>query len=506
MALMYIPGRGFTYLIEFGERGHERYLPEVQAIDHYEIPDSDGYDGKAYVQIAMRPNLGEPTLHASVDGLAYRARRMLFLWSAWLLGAGNPSWVMEVYSLQNVICWFVLAAILQRWFPPDNWENVLRWGFVLFSFGLVFSARSALLDGPSLLLIAVAMVLIESRRPWLATAVLGVSGLGKETNVLAGLALQTPRGFSVRGYLAFACRVGLVVLPLLLWVGCITLWIGNGKDPGARNFALPFHGFLSKLKLDVSELGHERYHFTSVAKFDFLVLLGLASQFLFFVLRPDRGSPWWRLGIGYGILMVFLGSGVWEGYPTAASRVLLPMALAFNVLVPRGRGWLMVLLAGNLGVISTFDLFRLPPRASMSVSGPAYLRHNMTSGKDVSVAFTSANWRGAERSTFDYWRWSQGNCEIEVFNPQPFPIRAEIHMVLRTLVVHKITILFGDAPIWSGDLQRSKGQKVSLNDLVVKPGKNVFVFRTQGPLGFNAQQQPIDFGVWNAVLVLDGKL
>jgi len=503
---MYIPGRGFTYLIEFGEKGRERYLPEVRAIDHYEIPDSDGYDGKAYVQIAMRPNLGDPTLHASVDGLAYRARRMLFLWSAWLLGAGKPSWVMEVYSLQNVICWLVLAAILLRWFPPDSWENVLRWGFVLFSFGLVFSVRSSLLDGPSLLLIAVAMALIGSRRPWLAAAVLGVSGLGKDTNVLGGLALELPRYFTVRGYLAFACRLALVVLPLLLWVGCITLWIGNGKDPGARNFAPPFHGFIGKLKLVVSELGHERYPFSSVAKFDFLVLLGIASQFLFFVLRPDRGNPWWRLGIGYAFLMVFLGSGVWEGYPTAASRVLLPMALAFNVLVPRGRGWLVVLLAGNMGVISSFNLLRPPPRASMSVDGPAYLKRNMGSGKDVSVVFSGDSWRGAERSTFDYWRWSEGDCEIDLFNPQPFPIRAEIHMVLRTLVVHKITIIFGDAPVWSGDLQRSRGEKVALNNLIIKPGRNVFLFRTQGPSALDAHKQPIDFGVWNAVLILDGKL
>jgi hypothetical protein len=79
-------------------------------------------------------------------------------------------------------------------------------------------------------------------------------------------------------------------------------------------------------------------------------------------------------------------------------------------------------------------------------------------------------------------------------------------MVLRTLVVHKITIIFGDAPVWSGDLQRSRGEKVALNNLIIKPGRNVFLFRTQGPSALDAHKQPIDFGVWNAVLILDGKL
>lgn len=149
---------------------------------------------------------------------------------------------------------------------------------------------------------------------------------------------------------------------------------------------------------------------------------------------------------------------------------------------------------------------RPPPRASISVNGPAYLKHNATNGKDVSVAFAGANWRDAERSTFDYWRWSQGDSEIEFFNPQPFPIRAEIHMVLRTLVVHKVTIVFGDIAIWSSDLPRSKGVKVVLDNLILKPGTNVMLFRTRGPLGFDAQQRPTDFGVWNAALSLEAGL
>ena len=62
--------------------------------------------------------------------------------------------------------------------------------------------------------------------------------------------------------------------------------------------------------------------------------------------------------------MIFLGAAVWEGYPGAASRVLLPMTLAFNILVPRGWKWWGVLLLGNLSVFATYDTLRAPARES----------------------------------------------------------------------------------------------------------------------------------------------
>ena len=42
MAFFYLPGQGFTYLIQFGTMEHARYIPEVKAVDHYEMPDSPG--------------------------------------------------------------------------------------------------------------------------------------------------------------------------------------------------------------------------------------------------------------------------------------------------------------------------------------------------------------------------------------------------------------------------------------------------------------------------------
>jgi hypothetical protein len=501
IALMYVPGRGFTYLIEFGDRGRERYLPEVRATDHYENPDSEGYDGKAYVQIALRPNLGDPALKASVDGLAYRARRILFLWTAWLLGLGRPPWVMAAYALQNVACWLVLAFVLPRWFPLRDGDGVLRWAGVLFSFGLIFSVRSALLDGPSLLLIALAMASLERGHSWRAAALLGLSGLGKETNLLAGTALGGPgKGRFVR----WLGQGALLLLPLALWVVCLTLWVGNGADPGRRNFAAPFAGFAGKAREVAAELRHAPPDLRSVPKFDALVLVGLAAQALFLALRPARRDPWWRLGAGYAVLMVFLGPGVWEGYPTAAARVLLPMTLAFNVLVPRGRRWLALLLLGNLGAVGSLDLLRPPPRSSMPVNGAPALKFGRAGGGEVAVRFVGANWDPPERSAFNFWRWSHGDCDLEITNPQDFPITAELDFTVRTPRARRVAIEVHDVGFSHAVVGPSQPEKVAIMGLELLPGRNVLHFRPDpgdDPPGVDGRH-PAAFGIWNPELYL----
>ena len=42
VAFFYLPELGFTYLIQFGEKQHKTYLPELKAVNHYEAPDSVG--------------------------------------------------------------------------------------------------------------------------------------------------------------------------------------------------------------------------------------------------------------------------------------------------------------------------------------------------------------------------------------------------------------------------------------------------------------------------------
>lgn len=476
-AFFYLPGQGFTFLIRFGAKEHQNYLPELKAVNHYEVPNGIGYDSQYYAQIALRPHPGDPRLIGAVDLLRYRARRILFPAVAWLLGRGNPSRVLNAYALENVVCWFLLAALLLRWFPPVSWGNCVRWAAVLFSYGLIFSVARSLLEGPSLLLTSVGMALVESGRPWLAAAVLGVSGLGKETNILCAAGMRLPAERKWRAWAPWLARLVLVLLPLAAWMLYLRHLLGRGNDIGdPHNFARPFAALAEKLQLTVGQLMAEGY--PSVAKFDLLVLAGLLAQFFFFAFRRRWNDPWWRLGASYAVLMVFLGDAVWENYPCAAARVLLPMTLAFNILVPRGRWWPLLLVIGNLGVLASADIYKPPGKESFVVEGPSELRINPRDRNVVQAVFDARRWWAPERSRWEYWRWSLGDATVTIHNPQPFTIVAGVTFRLRSADARAAIVVEGGKVLWQSMLQSGEVRRVSLGDIDLPPGDTVLLFKS----------------------------
>ena len=56
--------------------------------------------------------------------------------------------------------------------------------------------------------------------------------------------------------------------------------------------------------------------------------------------------------------MVCLGQNVWAGYPSAATRVLLPMTFAFNLLLPKGRWFWSLVVVGNLNIVTALRELR----------------------------------------------------------------------------------------------------------------------------------------------------
>jgi hypothetical protein len=61
-------------------------------------------------------------------------------------------------------------------------------------------------------------------------------------------------------------------------------------------------------------------------------------------------------------LFAILGSTMWDGYPIATARVILPMLFCFNLFVPPARRFWPVLVLGNLSVISGYFMIFYPPR------------------------------------------------------------------------------------------------------------------------------------------------
>ena len=89
---------------------------------HYQSP---GYDGQFYAQLAVEPLLRNRRLDKALDTPPYRARRILFSWTAYVLGLGRPRWILKAYALQNIIAWLLLAWLLLRWFPPSAPRNAV---------------------------------------------------------------------------------------------------------------------------------------------------------------------------------------------------------------------------------------------------------------------------------------------------------------------------------------------------------------------------------------------
>ena len=477
-AQFYLPGKGFTYLIAFGEKEHGRYIPVLRATNHYELENSPGYDAQYYAQIAMQPRLSDPALKDGVDNLEYRARRILFCWTATGLALGDPARAMHIFAVQNIVCWLLLAVLLLYWFPATGWENFFRWFGVMGCFGLCFSVRASLVDGPSLLLIAAGLALLQSGRPWWSAVVLGISGLGKETNLLAGAALAKPPENTGRGWLVTGARGLIMVLPLALWLVALMRWIGGIGYAGERNFAVPFTAYGEKWHDTLVQL------FTPgsdpLARMSALMLVALTTQFFFFALRPRWSDAWWRVAAAYSVLMMFLGSAVWEGYPGAASRVLLPMTLAFNVLVPRARRWWPILLLGNLTVFASYDALRAPARESFRVEGPRELVMAPGSGQTVTAIFDS-QWHQIERSRLEYWRWSKGSATLTLRNPQSYALLVTVSFSIRCGDTRKVGLYQEGYGRWERTLERGELRDVKVRNMRLEPGDTVWNFQTDRP-------------------------
>jgi hypothetical protein len=474
VAAFYVPGKGFTAMIMFGDRGEWQYLPDLKAMEVYVETDSYGYDAQYYAQIAMRPEVRDPQLALAVDNISYRARRILFSWTAWLLAAGEPQRAVHVFAVQNILCWLVLAALLLRWFPATNWENYLRWTAVLFSYGVWFSVRGALVDGPSLLLIAAGVALAESGRSWWSAIVFGVSGLAKETNILAGGVLIDFRERTLSGWLKMGARGALLILPLALWAGVLWNWFGQSGGTGERNFSLPLAGYFEKWKTTLAQWNGEPRH--PLAYTSMLWMIAVSVQFLFIVLRPRWNELWWRVGAAFAVLMVFLGGAVWEGLPGAAGRVLLPMALAFNVLIPRGRIWMVLLILGNLTIFGISPHLKLPPYQSVEIRGTHALMVHEPSGKRLEVSFPTG-WHLPERSRGEYWRWSSGPADVRIMNPHPRTVIADVSFGLRSKNSRMVRVKDGDQLLWSGQVGDSQSE-ITLRGVRFAPGETVWRFET----------------------------
>lgn len=351
------PQTGFTRLISFGEQFDEQALPAVRILPHH-VDGGSGYDGQFYAQLALEPLVRNPALRTALDSVQYRARRILTSWTAFVLGAGRPFWILQAYALQNVGFWLLLGGVLLRWLPPVSVRNWLAWCGCLLGAGAIASVRLALTDLPSATLVALGLAAGQSGRCFMAGGLLGLSGLARETNLLAVFGVDALGSWRAGRRARAVVSVVLVLLPLFLWLGYLWGIFGAGAwSSGDRNLTLPFAGLAAYLGHVAREV---QFNGPAALPLNFVVaVFSLGVQAFYLAWRVEWYRPWWRVGIAYAALMMLLGVPVLEGNPGAFVRVLLPMTLAYNVLLPNGRWFWPLLLLGNLTVVQGLQILWL---------------------------------------------------------------------------------------------------------------------------------------------------
>jgi hypothetical protein len=359
VATFYHPGLGFTALLGLPAASDGK-TPTLQAIPHFEYPAWASYDGQFYVQRAFDPLIRDPAVDRAMDLAPFRARRILFSWTAFLLGFGRPAWIVNIYALQNVACWLILAALLTRWMPLTSVRGTACWAACLFSHGLLWSVRFSLLDGPSLLLTCCAVAAAERGRPLLSAAVAGISALGRETNLLALASQPVPRGR--RAWLCTLGALALALLPLLIWYDYLRSIYRSTTLAGTDQLVWPGSGIAQtwgRYLVDAANVGLKP---TNI--FLLFLLLALAVQAAYLVVRREYLAPWWRVGAAYAGLMLLLDPVLANPLTGAITRVLLPLTVSFNVLIAGERRpahfWTWC-VAGNFHVLSALTVMPLKP-------------------------------------------------------------------------------------------------------------------------------------------------
>jgi hypothetical protein len=469
-------------LILFGEHFALRRLPQLADVPLYTYARQDGYDGQFYAQMAVAGNPFDRALTRALDDPPYRERRVLLPLAAHVLGLGRPGAIVQLFALANLLCLAVLAALLARWwFPPTDLHNLLRWAGVVFGAGMVVSAARSLTDGPALLLVAIGLRQLERGRTWPAAAVMALAGLARETSMLAAVAFWPPPGADTTARRRALQATLASLAPIAAWMAILA--VRHGRVGGLNNLAPPLSALLAKAH-ELAAAWRAR-GFDAAVRDEILIAAGLGVQLAFIAARPRAGEPWWRVGAAFATLAAFLGWPVWEGFPSAAARAVLPLTLVFNRLAPRTRGGLALLLAGNLGVLALPDLLdSYAPTEQVVFAGNV-------------GALWKDGWFPPEHAHRQTWSWSSGSATLVLSTGDWQPRSASVDFALRSVIARTVTVRVGKTgPTTSVTLRPGHLVSVHLGPFAMPPGSTEIVFSSAEPAWNEPGGRPLAFAVY----------
>jgi hypothetical protein len=363
---------------------------------------------------------------------------------------------------------------------------------VLFSAGALCSVRYALPDLVALTILAGAMLALERGRRRSALGALAAAGLARETSLAALPGLWERPWLSKRNAVAML----LAAAPLAAWIGYIQWRVGPGVA-GVNNFAWPAAAWIGKWIATFSAMrteGDRLLVWTTL-----LATLGLTVQAAFFLARPRWEDRWWRVGAPFVVILLCLGPAVWAGFPGAATRVLLPMTLAFNILACRARAPLWWLLAGNLTVAAGLLALKDVPR------DPGEIAATRARGT-ACVATLREGWFGLEHDRRHVWAWcrARGTVALEAWPKDTQAVRLEFDA--RSLAPRTVTVRQDGREIWRGRVGIESAPRCSV-PVRWTGGRATIEFSTDAPgvaENAGAGARLLTFALYDARLVLSG--
>jgi hypothetical protein len=474
---------GYSSLILFGDHFAPQRLPQLADVRLYTYARQIGYDGQFYAQMAVAGNPFNRELGRALDAPAYRERRILLPLLAHAVGLGRPALIIQLFALANLLSLALLGVLLARWwFPPTDVDNLIRWAGILFGAGMVVSATRSLTDGPALLLIAIGARQLERGRTGAAALALGLAGLVRETSVLCAAAfLPKDPNWAARRRAMLATII--CVGPIALWTAI--LFRHYGRIGGLHNIAPPFFALATKVRLLADTW--QTHGFDRDMRDEILFAATLAVQIGFLIARPQPQQPWWRIGASFAAFAAFLGWPVWEGFPSAAVRALLPVSLAFNRLVPRTRRGLLLLAVGNLGVLTVPDLVdSIVPTPQLTFVDGVGARYE-------------AGWMVPEHAGRDTWLWASGTATLALDNPNASPRLVTLDFQLRSVLARSVTVSIATSPVSAGSftLLPDRTEPVHLGPFALPPGRTTVLFSTDSPAWIEPgpARRPLSFSV-----------
>ena len=449
LAFTFLAGRfwhpyyGFTKFVQLDEADLRTGIPEIREHPVFVYEGFNGYDGSAYTQIAFHPLLDAPELQVAVGNVPYRARRILGSALAWLLAGGDPARIATLYSGLNVFVWLALAGLLWRVLEVKDARSWMAWAGVMFSAGALHAVRLALTDLLAATLFTSAIWLGERGRQGGALGSLAAAGLARETALAGVVGLWRGPWTSSRAWAANIARGAVVVVPLAIWILYIR-WKVGPADQGFGNFTWPVVGWLEKWSDTFADYARHP-DFRWLITTTLLALIAVTAQAAYLLRRWRTDDPWWRVGVSGVAMMALLGTSVWEGHPGAATRVLLPMGIAFAVYAIRqraGTGWLVL---GGLTVFSgVLALWRVPEDPTELAAGRF--------AQGAYVVRLDTGWHGAERSRRAVWAWSsrEGTLAIETAPRTTAPLKVRLRV--RSIAPRELQIAAGENILWRGSV------------------------------------------------------